>query len=73
MNEIMNKLADLESARSCIEKCQKGLREDMTILDGEEYLKKREIYYNNKVELDEVNKKIEILNNAMDILEGIGV
>jgi hypothetical protein len=73
MDKIMIKLMDLESARECIENCQKGLREDMAIVDGEEYLKKKEIYYKNKIELDEVNKKIEILNNALDIIEGIGV
>ena len=72
MKEILSKLKELEEARSCIEKCQMNLREQMTILDSDEYFKKEMIYCKNKEELKEVNKKIEVLNNAMDILEGIG-
>ena len=73
MKEIMEKLKDLENARECIEKCQMRLREEMVIADEEKYLEKEMIYYKNKEELKEINKKIEILNNAMDILEDIGV
>lgn len=73
MDKIIIKLNDLKTEREYIENEQKNLREILTILDGEEYLKKRNIYYKNKNELDEVNKKIEILNNALDIIDGIGV
>ena len=73
MDKIMVKLLDLENARECIEKCQMRLREEMVIADEEKYLEKEMIYYKNKEELKEINKKIEILNTALDILEGIGV
>lgn len=73
MERIMEKLKELESARECIEKFQMRLREEMVIADEERYLEKEMIYYKNKEELKEINKKIEILNNAMDILEDIGV
>lgn len=68
----MIKLMDLENERECIEKCQKELREQMATLDGDQYLEKKQIYYKNRCELEETNKKIEILNNALDILENIG-
>ena len=73
MDKLMDKLKDLESERECIERCQMSLREQMVVLGGEDYYNKELIYEKNKEELKEVNKKIEILNNAMDILEGIGV
>lgn len=73
MNEIMNKLIELEQERECIERCQKKLREEMLTLDSDYYLKKKTIYYKNKEELKDVNKKIEILNDALDILNEIGV
>lgn len=73
MEQLLEKLKDLKSARECIEKCQMRLREEMVIADEEKYLEKEMIYYKNKEELKEINKKIEILNNAMDILEDIGV
>lgn len=73
MKEIMEKLKELEDARECIEKCQMRLREEMVIADEDILLEKEMIYYKNKEELKEINKKIEILNNAMDILEDIGV
>jgi len=72
MDKIIMKLTDLENERECIEKCQKELREQMTILEGNDYLEKKQIYYKNKCELEEVNRKITTLNNAMDILENIG-
>jgi len=73
MDKIMVKLLDLENARECIEKCQMRLREEMVIADEEKYLEKEMIYYKNKEELKEINKKIEILNTALDILEDIGI
>ena len=72
MDKIASKLLELEEARECLEKCQMSLREQFVILDGEEYKEKMKIYESNKIELSEVNKKLEILNNAMDIIEGIG-
>lgn len=73
MNKIAIKLLELEEARECIERCQRKLREQMITLDKDEYSKKRTIYNKNKEELKEVNEKIEILNNAMDILEDIDI
>lgn len=73
MLELENKLKDLESERESIERCQMRLREEMVVADEDKLLEKEMIYYKNKEELKDVNKKIEILNNAMDILEGIGV
>lgn len=73
MEKIIEKLKELESARECVEKCQMRLREEMVIADEDILLEKEMIYYKNKEELKEINKKIEILNNAMDILEDIGV
>lgn len=73
MEKIIYKLMELEQERECLEKCQMSLREQFVILDGEEYKEKMKIYESNKIELSEVNKKLEILNNAMDIVEGIGV
>lgn len=73
MEQILNKLKELEQERKCIEKCQMNLREQMMILDKDEYLKKEIIYQKNKEELKETNRKIEILNNALDIIENIGI
>lgn len=73
MDKIVIKLMELEETRESIEKCQRNLREQMAMLDQEAYLKKEMIYQKNKEELKEINKKIEILNNAMDILENIGI
>lgn len=73
MDKLMVKLLELEQTRECIERCQKKLREEMTILDNNEYLEKKKVYNKNKEELSDINKKIEILNNTLDIIEGIGV
>lgn len=73
MDKIMAKLMELEQERECIERCQMSLREQFVILDGDEYLEKKKVYNKNKEELKEVNKKIDILNSALDIMEGIGV
>ena len=73
MEEIKNKLMELETTRECLEKEQMRLREQFVILGGDEYIEKMKIYNKNKEELTEVNTKMEILNNAMDILDNIGV
>lgn len=73
MEKIMVKLLELEDTRECIEKCQMKLREQMVIADRDEYLEKEMIYQKNKEELKEVNKNIETLNNALDILKDIKV
>ena len=73
MDKLMTKLLELEQTRECLEKCQMSLREQFVILDGEEYSEKMKIYNKNKEELTEINKKMEILNNALDIIDGIGV
>ena len=73
MKELELKLKDLENAKDCVESCQKELREEMLILDKEKYLEKELIYNNNKLKLQEINNKIEIINNAMNILEGVGI
>lgn len=71
MDKITVKLLELEQERESIERCQKTLREQMLILDKDEYLKKEMIYQNNKEELKEVNEKINTLNNALDIIDNI--
>lgn len=68
MNNILTKLLELEQTRDDLEKTQKSLREQMLTLDKDEYLEKDLIYYKNKDELKQVNKDIEILNEALEIL-----
>lgn len=68
MNNILSKLLELEQTRDDLEKTQKSLREQMLTLDKDEYLEKDLIYYKNKDELKQVNKDIEILNEALEIL-----
>lgn len=69
MKELENKLQELENARECIFKCQQSLREQMVILGGEDYFDKELIYEKNKEELQSICMKMEIINNAIDILE----
>lgn len=71
MDKIMEKLLDLENERECIERCQKKLIDEINTLDGEESFEKEMIYYKNRDELKEVNKKIEILNETLDIVNNI--
>lgn len=71
MDKIMSKLLDLENERECLENCQKKLIDEINFLDGEESLEKEMIYYKNRDELKEVNKKIETLNDALDIVNNI--
>lgn len=75
MDKLIVKLMELEQERESVERCQKSLREKMATLikDEKGYLKEEMIYNKNKEELKEVNKKIDILNSALDIIEGIGV
>lgn len=72
MDKITSKLLELEEVRECVERCQRQLREEMLILDKEEYLEKELIYQKNREELKSINEKITTLNNALDILENIG-
>ena len=72
MDEIMIKLSELEENKESIEKEQARLREQMTILDKEEYLEKELVYIKNNEKLRIINEKITTLNNALDILENIG-
>ena len=72
MDKITSKLLELEEARECVERCQRQLREEMLILDKEEYFEKELIYQKNREELKSINEKITTLNNALDILENIG-
>lgn len=72
MNEVLNKISELEEIKESIEKEQARLIEQMTILDKEEYLEKELVYQKNKEELKVVNEKITTLNNTLDILENIG-
>lgn len=71
MEKITIKLMELEEQRECIEKYQKSLREEMIILDKDEYLKKEMIYHKSKEELKQINNKIETLNNALDIIQNL--
>ncbi len=73
MEEIKNKLMELETTRECLEKEQMRLREQMAVLGGEDYYNKELIYEKNKEELEDANKQIKILNDALDILNEIGV
>jgi len=76
MDQLLEKLKELENARECVEKYQTKTREEMSMFfkndKYDQFVEKEQIYFKNKAELKEINKKIEILNNAMDILEGIG-
>lgn len=71
MSDLQIKLLELEQERESIERCQKSLREQMQESDNEDYLAQEMIYGKNKEELKEVNKNIEILNNALDIINNI--
>lgn len=73
MKELENALKDLENERNCIIRCQESIRQDIENADGDELVTKVSIYNKNKEELKDVNKKIEIVNNAIDIIKGIGV
>ena len=76
MDKIASKLLELEEERSSILKCQEMLLKEIkgeVELNTEEYLKVKMMYGKNKEELKQVNQKIEILNNAIDIIEGIGL
>ena len=76
MDKVMDKLKDLENARRCVLKCQEVLLKEMMgeiELNADEYLKLELTYSKNRDELKDINKKIEILSDAIDIVEGIGV
>lgn len=71
MKELENKLQDLENARECLFKCQVSLRERINKLIHEDQDTNNEetIYQKNKKELQDICIKMEILNNAIDILQ----
>lgn len=66
MQELEQKLNELETARSCCRRCNKELEKETDSLKQEKILRK------NIEELREINRKIYIINEAMNILEGIG-
>lgn len=73
MDKIMEKLLELENERECLEKYLQSQRKEMgnLIREDKNYLKEELIFNKCKEELKEVNKKIEILNEALDIVNNI--
>lgn len=71
MNKIIEKLKDLEQERNSIIRCQEQLRDKMKNENGDTYIKLMQTYKDNKKELEEVNRKIQILNETIDIVENI--
>lgn len=84
MKELELKLKELKEAKKCIERCNEDLKKEkdemarMIPVDydnkiSDEYYKKTILLGENMRKLEEVKNKINIINEAMDILEGIGV
>ena len=71
MNKIIEKLKDLEQERNSIIRCQEQLRDKIKNENGDTYIKLMQTYKDNKKELEEVNRKIQILNETIDIVENI--
>lgn len=73
MKELELKLKELEEAKksceSCIEKVDEEIRE--LIKEDKDYLSKEVMNFENRQSLKEIERKITIINNAMDILEGV--
>lgn len=71
MKELENKLQELENARECVFKCQQSLRERINklIQEDQDTTNEESIYQKNKKELQSICMKMEIINDAIDILE----
>lgn len=75
MKELKIKLMELEEEEKSLNLKQDDLRQEIAYLKDKEEnsLEKEMLYAKNKMELQQVLKEKEILNNALDILNGIGV
>ena len=84
MKELLLVYEELDKEKDSIIRCNENLKKEMDEMARmipvdyedkikEDYLKKENIYNSNKEALKDIEKKITIINEAMDILEGVGV
>lgn len=74
MKELELKLKELEDAKKCCERCIESNKQDMEKVKDENYetyLNIEFVLQNNLAAKRDIERKINIINDAMDILEGI--
>lgn len=75
MKELEMKLKELEKRKEFIEGLQEKVKKQIKakkILD-EDYFEEEQTYNSNKAHYLDTLRKIEIINDAMNILEGVGI